>query len=92
MPSTTMIQQHLEFFDTHDPLVIGYTIKGHANGDKWKNIIVLLNGNQSEKTIDLPDGNWTLVTNGETINEKGIKENIHSHILLSGTAAYVLFQ
>jgi pullulanase len=92
MPSTRMIQQHLEFFDTHDPLVIGYKIKDHANGDKWKNIIVLLNGNPAEKTINLPDGNWTLAVNGETVNETGIKKAIHSPISLSGTAAYVLFQ
>jgi pullulanase len=92
MPSTVMIQQHLEFLKTNDSLVIGYILKDHANSDKWKNIIVLFNGNNITKTFILPKGNWTIAVDGKTINESGIKDNIHDNISLAGTSAYVLFQ
>jgi pullulanase len=91
MPSASMIQQHLQFFNTHDSQVIGYEIKDHANGDKWKNIIVLLNGNTTAKTIQLPPGNWTVACNEATINEQGIGQASGSFDL-PGTSAYVLYE
>jgi pullulanase len=91
MPSTKMIQQNLEFLKTNDSLVIGYILKDHANSDKWKNIIVLFNGNNTTKDFNLPDGNWTVAVNGNTINEAGMT-HVHDIISLAPNAAYVLFQ
>ena len=35
MPTTQMIQQHLNFTETEDPLLIIYQLNSHANNDKW---------------------------------------------------------
>jgi len=91
MPSTQMIQQNLAFIDTGIPGLICYQISSNANGDSWKNIIVILNGNASGKTVKLPAGNWTLVADGDTINEAGIKTGVSGNIDVNGTAAYVLY-
>lgn len=91
MPSTTMIQQHLDFIDIQDPLLIAYQLKHHANGDKWQNILVLLNGDPTGKTIKLPAGNWTIVADGDRVNEQGIGTAKTGSITLPGTCAYVLF-
>ena len=91
MPSTKMIQQNLEFLKTNNNLLIGYILKNHANLDKWKNIIVLFNANNTIGQVDLPKGNWTIAVNGETINESGIGD-LHDVISLNSTSAYVLFQ
>lgn len=48
-----MLQQHLDFLSTNDPLLVGYTLKNYANGDTWKNIRVYYNGDTVEKTIPL---------------------------------------
>ncbi|OEK05190.1 type I pullulanase [Roseivirga misakiensis] len=72
MPDTEMIQEHLEFIDTDGENFLGYQIKDNANGDSWKNILVLLNGSDLNKTIALPKGEWTLVNDGSQINESGI--------------------
>jgi len=70
MPTTEMIQQHLKFLDFPEgSLLVGYTIADNANGDNWKDILVLFNGNQVDKPIDLPDGNWTMVLRGGEIDE-----------------------
>ncbi len=92
MPSTKMIQKHLKFIETGDPLLIGYQLTGHANGDSWKDILVLLNGNQQDKTLTIPQGNWVLAGDGNTINEKGIKRPVSSHISIPATTAYILYQ
>jgi pullulanase len=89
MATTQAIQQHLEFFDTHDPLVIGYRLKDHANSDKWKTIIVMFNGNTTAKAVTIPAGNWTLVANEDSINEAGLKHITGTSIELPGTSAYI---
>lgn len=92
MPSSAMIQQHLEFIDTSDPLLISYQIKGHANADKWKNILVLFNGDTTIKKINLPLGKWVIAADGNSIKENGIKREIEKSIDVYPISAYVLFQ
>jgi pullulanase len=91
MPSTKMIQEHLHFIETGDPLLVSYQIKGNANGDKWKNILVVINGDKADKNIKLPPGSWTLVGDGNEINEQGIRNIGSTELTLPGTTAYILF-
>ena len=91
MPSTKMIQDNLKFIDTGDAGVIAYSISNNANGDKWKNILVVLNGNTSAKSVKLPSGKWRLVADGEVVNQRGIKTVGTGDFEVAGTAAYVLY-
>jgi pullulanase len=92
MPSAVLIQQRLQFTDTRDPLLIEYQLTGHANGDKWKNILVLLNGNGTPKTVALPAGSWTLAADDGKIDETGIGKKLTKTLTMPATSAYVLFQ
>jgi pullulanase len=92
MPTTKMIQANLKFIDTGDAGVIAYQISNNANGDKWKNILVVLNGNASVKTIKLPPGKWKLVADGNIVNETGIKKSVEEDWTIMGTAENVLCQ
>ena len=91
MPSTKMIQAHLHFIDIEDPLVVAYQINNHANGDKWKDILVLLNGNTTDKNIQLPPGKWKLAVDGTKIDENGLGQ-ISSNLILPATTAFVLYK
>ena len=90
MPSSKMISQNLEFLKT-GPGVIAYQISNNANGDSWKNILVILNGNTGEKSVVLPEGTWTLAADGNSIDQKGISTGLKNAITVKGTTAYVLF-
>ncbi len=90
LPSTALIQKHLRFSETADPLFVAYTLSG-VSGDAWKEIIVLLNGDKEAKSFRLPAGNWTLACDGLTINEGGIRQQSGT-VSLPGTTAYVLFR
>jgi pullulanase len=91
MPTTKMIQSNLKFIETGDAGLIAYQLTDNANYDKWKNILVILNGNTSPKTIKTPPGKWTLAADENTVNEKGIKVIDAAEITIPATAAYVLY-
>jgi pullulanase len=91
MPTADMIRQHLEFFEPGDPMVIGYQLKDHANGDTWKNIVVLINGNTQTRTVKIPKGNWTIAVSGDKVNQAGIKQG-SNELQIGGTEMCVLFE
>jgi len=91
MPSTQMIQQNLKFLETGEPGLISYQIGNNANGDSWKNVLVIFNGNSGSKAVKIPAGNWTLVADENTVNEEGIKSGITGTITVNGTSANILF-
>ncbi len=90
MPTVEMITKNLKFIDTGNPGLVAYQISNNANGDSWKNILVLLNGNQATKTIVLPFGSWTLVVGDSIINEQSTQK-VEKMIEIPGTTAYVLY-
>jgi len=92
MPSAKMINENLKFLNTGVPGLICYRISNNANGDKWKNILVILNGNTTAQTIKIPSGKWILAADGKSINEAGIKSVDNGDISIAGTAAYVLYK
>lgn len=91
MPSAQMIQAHLKFLKTNAPGVIFYRISNNANGDAWKNILVILNGTPKEQQVKIPPGKWTLAADENTISEKGIRTITPGNITVSATAMYVFF-
>ncbi|MFT7381559.1 MAG: pullulanase [Roseivirga sp.] len=90
MMSKEMIQEHLEFKETTDDNVIFYRLKDNANGDEWKEIIVLLNGSDLNKTIDMPKGNYTLVADGQKVDESGIRSYNNGVITIPAYTAFIL--
>jgi pullulanase len=86
-----MIQEHLEFLTINSPFLIGYTLKNNANGDKWKNIRVYLNGDETGILQDIV-GSWTMICNGSIINLSGIETIQNQSIIIPGQSAIILYQ
>jgi len=91
MTTTKQVQDHLTFLEMEEGGLIGYTINNYANGDSWKDIIVLFNGNQTTKTVALPVGNWTYALKDLQIEEDGIGE-IAKKLEIGPSSAIVLFR
>lgn len=92
MPTTKMISEHLDFLDLKEDGLVGYQIKNNANGDKWKGILVLFNGNQALKTVKIPAGNWIIVVDGKEVNLKSTTTIDSTEMTLQPTSAYVLYK
>ena len=61
-----MVRAKLRFFGKYIPGVIAYELRDHANGDRWRRILVLLNGNNYSVEHEIPMENWLVVAqNGE---------------------------
>lgn len=58
MPDSDMIRKHLVFLPQDDPQLIAYRLTDGANGDAWKEILVMFNGSDHEKTLAIPEGTW----------------------------------
>lgn len=90
MPTTAMIQEHLEFLDTSDELTLMYRIKGNANGDDWEEILVIFNANPLRKTLSIPPGPWQLMADGNIIGETPLKTISSEVLTIPAISSYIL--
>jgi pullulanase len=72
--TTALIAENLKFLNANTEGVVAYTLNGKAVGDKWKNMVVIFNANNTLKTVEIPKGKWKVVLNGEAISEKGLSD------------------
>jgi len=72
MTTAKQIQNHLKFIETQ-PNFVAYTIKDHANGDMWKEILVVFNGNRNDVDFTLPQGEWHIACFNGQIDLQGAK-------------------
>ncbi len=62
MISANQIRAHLIFSSDYVPGVASYVIVNHANGDAWRTIMLIFNGNRKEITFNLmPHIRWRIV-------------------------------
>ncbi|NUU98474.1 type I pullulanase [Marinitoga sp. 1138] len=91
MTNAEMIKQHLEFLKTPKKRMVAFILKNNANGDKWKNILVIYNANSSKVSFNLPEGKWNIVVNGEKAGTEIINTS-ETKITLEPLSTYVLYQ
>jgi pullulanase len=59
MDDPAMVKSHLTFLDSPSH-TIAYELTGNANGDSWKNVVVIYNPNSAAVSETLPAGSWTI--------------------------------
>jgi pullulanase len=90
MTSTADILKNLEFIDTGIPNVVVFQLKNHANGDSWKNIIVIYNASKKNQIVEIPFGKWTEVLNKSGFKKNGYRIFKHNKITVPAVSAMVL--
>lgn len=60
MSDPDMVAAAISFLPSERGVVM-YTIDGTKTDDTWANICIIYNGNRSEATVSLPDGEWNAV-------------------------------
>lgn len=92
MTHTDSLQKHLKFLDTPGDNLIAYTLSGHAHGDSWAQILVVLNGQPGPAEAPLPQGEWTIASDGQTVSEEGLGKVNGPFVKVPGRTAMILFQ
>lgn len=80
-----LVRRHLEFLPVEGSNLIAFRLKEHAGGDKWQDIIVILNARTETAKITIPQGRYTVVCKDGHIDLNGMGT-------LSGTQANVAAQ
>jgi len=72
MTRADQIRKHLQFSSDYQTGVVSYMLVDHANGDTWKSIFVVFNGNRNSIKIRVPNvSRWRVVAKDTAINFEG---------------------
>ena len=69
MKFARQIATAIQFMEGFPPGIIAYTIDGTVVGDKWKKILVLLNGSGEEQSIMAQPGNYHVFVAGNMVSD-----------------------
>jgi len=90
MTTAEDIKTNLVFMENTEANTIGYTINNNANGDKWKDITVLMNANATEVTFTLDKAGWVVVVNENTAGVKKLSTVDGTTVTLAAQSIMVL--
>ena len=62
MTEKAAVDEALDFATNVPDNLVEYVIQHHANGDNWKNILVIYNGSGQSRDVDVK-GDWIIVAN-----------------------------
>ena len=71
---------------------MAFQLKDLKGIDSCKRIVVVLNGNKSAKTVNVPQGSYTIVCNNAVINEEGMGTMEGSRVQVDAQSALILFE
>ncbi|WP_163192370.1 type I pullulanase [Clostridium thermarum] len=75
-----------------DGNVVVFQLKNYANGDDWKNIVVIYNGNKSVTSMDLPfSSTWKVVVDHSKAGTQVIREVKGNRVSVEGLSLMVLY-
>lgn len=89
MPTKAEIQKNIKFFDTKDS-VIGYFILNNANGDKWREIAVIINAGERNEEVNLKKSGWAVVVKEEKAGTEALDIVHEDTVLVKGKTSMVL--
>jgi pullulanase len=90
MTTAEDIAKHLVFDKTTQTNVISYSLKDNANGDTWREIKLVFNGNDSDATVKIPKGEWTVIARDGKLNAEGLGTIKGGKITVEPTSALIL--
>lgn len=64
MADRAEVDRALGFVRNAPSQVVAYVLRNNANGDSWKNILVIYNGSRQARDLAI-GGNWTIVANDQ---------------------------
>lgn len=90
MTSAEEVARNLRFDKTEEPNLISYSLLNNANGDEWKEIKVIFNGSDQDKTVKLPRGSeWLVIAEDGMIDHTGLKDAAGAPLTRKGTSLTV---
>ena len=83
------VRKNLVFLDAPEG-VVAFQLKNNAGGDSWKDIIVVLNANKTERAINVPEGLYTKVLANGKVDENGLGVLNGSSVTVAPQSALII--
>jgi pullulanase len=84
MTSAEDIARNLKFDKVEGTNLISYSLLNHANGDQWKEIKLVFNGNDDAVEVKLPKGKWLVIARDGQLNHTGLTDAEGNLLTLPG--------
>lgn len=91
IPLQEQVQNHLKFLNLLVPNVVGFTLTDHVNGEVWKDILVLYNGNRKAVKVSIPAGEWNLICHDGIINLTGLAQVKDTNFIVAPSSASIMY-
>lgn len=91
MNSFTDIENNIEFISDTPKNVVAYIIKNNANGDIWRNILVIFNPNRLSAEVQIPENQWFLVVDDKIAGLNTIKLINSTMVTVPGISMYLAY-
>ena len=75
--------------------MVAYHLTNNANGDQWKDILVVFNGNRSNQVLEIPSlakSKWMVALQGQNIYLQGKTWSGDNKLRIEGSSAMILFR
>ena len=89
MGSAEEVRKNLVFLDAPEG-VVAFRLKDNAGGDRWKDIIVVLNANKTDVSVNIPEGQYTKVLADGKVDENGLGTVSGTDIKVAAQSATII--
>ncbi len=90
MTTTEEVAKNVVFDKVKLENVVSYSIKNHANGDEWKEIKLIFNGNPSAVEVKVPKGEWKIVAEDAKLDQNGLGKTQGGDLMVAPYSAYII--
>lgn len=90
--SAELVRRHLEFLPVEGKNLVAWRLKEHAGGDRWEDIVVVLNSRREPARVAVPQGNYTIVCKDGAINEDGLAKVSGAELTVPAQSALIAWK
>lgn len=93
MTTAQQVKKHLIFLEDLPSNTVAFRLKGNANGDKWKEIVVVYNPNRREVEVALPlSGQWEVAAQGMKVGDGSVAPPVTGKAKVPPISMMVLYK
>ncbi|MBW8334058.1 MAG: type I pullulanase [Prolixibacteraceae bacterium] len=93
MTNSNQIREHLIFSEDYTPGVASYVLVNHANGDEWRTILLVFNGNAQSIKFPIKEHiHWRLIASNTMIDEESTVYPEGKEIEVPGISMMILVE
>ena len=90
--SAELVRRHLEFLPVEGKNLVAWRLKEHAGGDKWEDVVVVLNSRREPARVTVPQGSYTVVCRDGFINEGGLAKVSGTELVVPAQSALIAWK